>query len=75
MSQTSLLLKEFKKAGNKGLTNHHIANGLRILRYSARIADLRKEGYSIYCEQQRSRFTHRMTGTFKYYLIGDPDDK
>jgi len=68
MSQEATLLKELKKAGNKGITNHYMANHLRILKYSSRIAELRKEGHNIYCEQQQNWFTGKCTGTFKYYL-------
>ena len=75
MSQTSKLLKAFREAGSRGLTNHYIANNLHILRYSARIADLRAEGYNIPAPiQQRMFMSKKLSGTFKYYLIEDNND-
>jgi len=67
MSQSIILLEAFEKAGDSGLTNHFIANKLHILRYSARIADLRKEGYSILAPKQVYKHG-KATGTFLYKL-------
>jgi hypothetical protein len=67
LSQCGRLLKELKKHKIWGITNHFIANRLHILRYSARIGDLRNEGYNIYAERQY--FRGKATGTWKYYLI------
>lgn len=41
---------------------------LKILRYSARIGDLRKQGYDIFCERVVLP-NGRSTGVFKYFLI------
>jgi len=69
MSQTSKLLTMLKKAGKHGIENYKFPQQ-GILRYSARIADLRAEGFNIYCE--RVIIKGRYTGTFKYFLIEEP---
>ena len=66
MSQTTRLLKAFRKAGNRGIANYQFAR-LRIIRYGARIADLRAEGFNIYVERQYRK--GKATGVFVYYLI------
>ena len=55
-----------RKAGKHGLENYKFPQQ-GILRYSARIADLRAEGFNVYCE--RVVVDGRHTGTFKYFLI------
>lgn len=56
-----------KKAGNHGVANYEFPKH-RILRYSARIGELRKD-YDIMCE--RVYHHGRATGIFKYILIGE----
>ena len=69
LSQEERLLRLLRKAGSRGVENHEFPKH-RILRYSARIGDLRKDGYNIYCERQRLP-NGRATSTYKYYLIED----
>lgn len=66
LSQNDRVLKMLREAGSKGVRNHQFPEN-RILRYSARINDLRKEGYNIYCERVLLP-NGRSTGVFKYYL-------
>lgn len=65
LSQTGKVLKMLRKAGKRGVENHKFPEA-RILRYSARIAELRQEGHNIYCERVFIR--GKATGIFKYYL-------
>lgn len=55
-----------RKAGNKGVENYKFP-AARILKYSSRIADLRKSGYNIYCERVVLR-NGTITNVYKYYL-------
>ena len=66
MSQEERILKLLRKAGNKGVANYDFPRH-RILRYSARIGDLRAEGFNIYCERERLP-NGRATNVFRYYL-------
>jgi hypothetical protein len=65
MSQEARLLKALRKAGKHGVENFKFPQ-MHILRYSARIGDLRSQGFNIYCE--RVYHHGKATGTFKYYL-------
>ncbi len=66
ISQCSRLLKELK-AHPDGIENYKFPH-MAILRYSARIADLRAEGYPIIAE--RVYLNGRWTGIWKYRLTG-----
>lgn len=66
MSQTTKILKMLRKAKNKGVPNYRFPEK-RILRYSARIGDLRNEGYNIYCERLLLP-NGKATNVFNYYL-------
>lgn len=70
MSQTTKLLQMLRQNKIRGVENYKFPQR-QILRYSARIADLRADGYNIYCE--RVVINGRATGTFKYYLIEEED--
>lgn len=72
MSQTNLMLKLLRKAGQKGVPNYTFP-AHRILRYSARINDLRKEGYDILCERLRLP-SGRATNVFVYTLVEEPEE-
>jgi len=65
MSQATQLLKMLRKAGKHGVENYKFPEA-KILRYSGRIAELRAEGFNIYCE--RVFVKGRATGTFRYFL-------
>lgn len=73
MSQEAKLLHMLKQAGSHGIANYKFPEA-RILRYSARINDLRKQGYEILCERQVLP-NGRSTGVFKYYLIEQVEKK
>ena len=66
MSQTTKLLNMLRKAGKHGIENYKFPQQ-GILRYSARIGELRAEGFNIYCERLVVR--GHFTGTYKYFLI------
>jgi hypothetical protein len=66
MSQSTTIIKELRKAGNKGVTNKALSN--ISLKYSSRIAELRQEGFNIYCERQPFFMSKRLSNTYKYYL-------
>jgi len=72
MSQSTKLLTMLRKAGKHGIENYKFPQQ-GILRYSARIADLRAEGFNVYCE--RVVIDGRHTGTFKYFLIEETKKK
>ena len=72
MTQIGRVLNELKKAGNKGVTNHHLSR--LALKYTSVISELRHDGYDIYCERQRFIFTKRFSNTYRYYLIDEPDN-
>lgn len=65
LSQEARILKALKKAGNKGVMNHQFPK-MNILRYSARINDLRNDGHNILVERMYK--DGRATGTFRYIL-------
>lgn len=69
LSQEEQILRMLRKAGSRGVANHEFPKH-RILRYSARLGELRNEGYNIYCERQKLP-NGRATNVFKYYLIED----
>jgi hypothetical protein len=69
LSQNEKILKLLTKAGNKGVPNYDFPKH-KILRYSSRITELRKEGYNIYTERQKLP-NGRATGVFRYYLLND----
>lgn len=69
-SQTSRLLKVLKANKKHGVANYRFPQ-MGILRYSARLADLRKEGYSIVAE--RVYANGRWTGVWNYRLIEEDD--
>lgn len=61
--------KLLKQAGNKGVPNYAFYQN-RILRPSARIAELRQDGHNIQAERQHLP-NGRATNVWKYYLIED----
>lgn len=67
LSQESKILKMLRKAGQRGVANHEFPKR-RILRYSARIGDLRADGYNIICERVYLP-NGRATNVFKYILV------
>lgn len=71
LSQEAKVLRAIKLSGNKGFPNYKFPQ-MGVLRYSARIGDLRKEGHNIYCE--RVRRNGRATGTFLYFLNDETDE-
>jgi hypothetical protein len=64
-SQTARLLKFLKK--HRSITNRQCVEVLRIYRYSARLADLRREGYIIPA-------VHVHDGLWRYEFHGQRDD-
>ena len=73
MSQTTALLKMLRKAGKHGVKNYEFP--MRgILRYSARIGELRAEGFNIVAERQHLP-NGRSTGVFTYVLIEEEKKK
>ena len=54
-------------AGTRGVENYKFPEA-KILRYSARIGDLRKQGYDIFCERMTLP-NGRSTGVFRYFLL------
>lgn len=71
MSQEQRIIKMLRKAGNRGIANYEFPKH-RILRLSARLGELRKQGYNIYCERVFLP-NGRATNVFKYYL-GDENE-
>lgn len=67
ISQNARILKMLRKAGSKGVPNYKFP-AHRILKYNARITDLRHEGYNITCERQYLP-NGRATSVFNYMLI------
>ena len=47
MTQKQTVLDDLKRAGNRGVLGFSWLDNKRIARYSARICELRKEGYNI----------------------------
>ena len=73
MSQTSKVLKMLQKAKHHGVKNYEFP--MRgILRYSARIGELRAEGFNIVAERQKLP-NGRSTGVFTYILIQEEEKK
>ena len=70
MSQESKILKMLRENTN-GVENYQFPKH-GILRYSARINELRNEGYNILSE--RIKLNGRCTGIWKYYLIEDKNN-
>jgi len=66
-SQTSRVLKMLKKGGSRGIANYEFQNE-RVLCYTKRISDLRKEGYTILTERDYLP-NGRTTGVFRFILI------
>lgn len=64
LTQAGKIIKALKEAGSRGVENYKLAN--YNLGYRARITELRKDGYNIYCERQR--VNDRATGVWVYYL-------
>lgn len=67
MSQTTKVLKMLRKAGQRGVPNYKFYSN-RILRPSARIAELRADGYNIIAERQHLP-NGRATNVWNYVLI------
>ena len=68
-SQSAKILKLIKKRNRYGTPNHELA---RIsLKYSSRIAELRKEGHPIIAERVYNGT--RATGTWLYRIVEDPE--
>ena len=67
LTQQQQVLQLLRKAGNKGVPNYAWYQN-RILRPSARIGELRAEGFNIYCERERLP-NGRATNVYRYYLI------
>lgn len=67
MSQEAKMLKMLRKAGQRGVENYKFPAN-KILRYSARINDLRQDGYNILCERVRLP-NGRATNIFRYVLV------
>lgn len=67
MSQETKILQMLRKAGQHGIPNYRFPEA-RILRYSARIGDLRKEGWNIIAERQRLS-NGRTSNVWRYILI------
>lgn len=66
MSQTTAMLKMLRKAGKHGIKNYEFP--MRgILRYSARLGELRAEGFNIVAERIKLP-NGRSTGVFRYVL-------
>lgn len=72
LSQEARIIHELKKAGQRGLPNYRFPQ-MGILRYSARIGDLRKEGYQIVAERQ---YLHgRWSGVWIYRLLSETPNR
>ncbi len=67
-TQETRVLKMLK-ANRQGVANYQFANA-GILRYSARILRLRKDGYGIL--SQRQKVNGRATGVWLYFLESEP---
>lgn len=71
MSQTTKVLTMLKRAGQRGVMNYEFPRK-RILRYSARLGDLRNEGYNIIAERVKLK-NRRSTNVFRYILIKEEE--
>ena len=67
LSQTDHIIKALRKAGKHGLPNYWFP-AHRILRLSARVNDLRADGYNIYVERVKLP-NGRATQVWQYYLL------
>lgn len=67
ISQQTRILRMLRKAGSKGVPNYEFPKA-HILRLSARLGELRKEGYNIICERDYLP-NGRATNVFRYVLI------
>lgn len=73
MSQTTAVLKMLRKAGKHGVKNYEFP--MRgILRYSARLGELRAEGFNIVAERIKLN-NGRSTNVFTYTLIEEKKKK
>jgi len=68
-SQDEEIIRMLQRAKNHGVANYQFANN-RILRYSAVIERLRKDGYNIITERVFLK-NGRATNVWKYTLIED----
>ena len=73
LSQNDRIIKMLRRAGSRGIANYEFPRH-RILRLSARVNDLRQDGYNIYCERQYLP-NGRATNVWKYYLNEEPKKK
>lgn len=71
MSQSANIIKVLQNAGNKGVPNYLLSQ--LSLKYSSRIAELRHDGYNIYCERQTLP-NGRPSGTWLYFLNSEEND-
>ena len=72
LTQTQRLLKLFRQRGNKGVANYEFYQ-TGILRSSARIAELRQDGFNIMAVRQ-SLPNGRATNVWKYFLLEEEDE-
>lgn len=70
LPQTSKIIKMLWKAGKRGVYNYEFPKH-GILRYSARINELRADKYNILCERVYLN-NGRATNVFRYTLINEP---
>jgi hypothetical protein len=68
-SQDAQILSMLKKNKRKGVANYEFP-AHRILRYSARIDELRKDGHNITCTRDYLP-NGRATNVFRYHLVED----
>ena len=73
LPQTSKIIKLLWRAGKRGVPNYEFPKH-GILRYSARINELRADGYDILCERQYLP-NGRATNIFRYTLIEEDQTK
>lgn len=67
MSQEATILTMLRKAGKNGVANYKFPEA-RILCYTKRISELRKDGYNIISERVKLP-NGQSTNVFKYILI------
>jgi len=73
MSQTARVLTILRKAGGRGVANYEWPQH-RILRVSARIGELRAEGYDILCERDYLP-NGRATNVFRHIILEETGKK
>lgn len=66
LSQQGKILKLLRQAGKKGVPNYKFPRH-NILRLSARLGELRADGYNIYCTRDYLP-NGRATNVWRYYL-------